>query len=71
MQPAEKDPFDYKLRSKEQVKEEMRYFPPDFEIEFHYKNYTAGDTRLEDNLDNRDRVAKIYFDLRDLRLAPL
>ena len=28
MQPSQKDPFDYKLRSKEEVKEQTKYFPP-------------------------------------------
>lgn len=63
--------------------EEHRLFPPNFEIKAYYKKYSAGDTRPEDNLDNRDRVvssmqlvliclqAKIWVDLRDLGLAPL
>lgn len=33
MQPTESDPFDYKLRSKEEVMEEHRLFPPAFEIQ--------------------------------------
>ena len=56
MTPAYKDPFDYKLRSKEEVKHEFKYFPPDFTIQLLYKNYSAGDTRAEDNLDTRERV---------------
>lgn len=56
MQPAPQDPFDYKLRSKEEVKEEFKYYPVDFNIQVNYKKYTAGDTRSEDNLDNRDRI---------------
>ncbi len=30
MQPTVSDPFDYKLRSKEEVKEHHRFFPPGF-----------------------------------------
>jgi hypothetical protein len=39
----------------------------------HYKRYTAGDTRQNDdnNRDNRERVAKVRLDIRDLKLAPL
>lgn len=36
-----------------------------------YKKYTAGDTRQEDNLDNRERVAKIWVQLNEMGLAPL
>ena len=71
MQPAEKDPFDYKLRAKEEVQEEFKYYPALFQIQVNYKKYAAGDTRAEDNLDNRDRVAKIWVHLRQMGLAPL
>lgn len=67
-----KDPFDYKLRSGAEVAEEMKYFPPNFEIKTGYKKYVAGDTRpTENTYDNRERVAKISLDMRDLKLAPL
>lgn len=67
-----KDPFDYKLRSKHEVAEEFKYMPPEFFIDARYVRYTAGDVRPgEENYDNRERVAKIYLDMRDLRLAPL
>ena len=59
MKPAEKDPFDYKLRSKEEVSEEQKYYPGDFNIQVNYKKYAAGDTRSEDNLDNRDRIVRL------------
>lgn len=36
--------------------EEFKYYPANFKIQASYKGYTAGDTRSEDNLDNRDRV---------------
>jgi hypothetical protein len=51
--------------------EEFKYFAKDFNIQSSYKKYTAGDTRSEDNLDNRDRIAKIWVHLRTLGLAPL
>jgi len=69
-----KDPFDYKLRSKEEVIEEFKMFEIDFPINVNYKRYTAGDVRPTEhvqNRDNRERVAKIRIDIRDLRLAPL
>lgn len=69
--PAVQDPFDYKLRSKEEVKEEFKYYYNGFDIQSTYKKYTAGDTRAEDNLDNRDRVAKIWVQLNEMGLAPL
>ena len=33
MKPAPKDPFDYKLRSKEEVMEEFKYYEEPFPIE--------------------------------------
>ena len=71
MKPAPKDPFDYKLRSKEEVMEEFKYYEEPFDIQAEYTKYTAGDTRMEDNLDTRDRVAKITVNLTDMGLAPL
>jgi Mitochondrial ribosomal subunit protein len=72
MKPAERDPFDYKLRSKEEVAEEFKYYPPNFAINLIYKKYCAGDSRAdEDNLDNRERIAKISVYLPELKLAPL
>jgi hypothetical protein len=71
MKPAEQDLFDYKLRPKDEILEEFKYQPAKFDITANYKKYTAGDTRPEDNLDNRDRVAKIWVHLRDMGLAPL
>lgn len=69
--PAPQDPFDYKLRNKEEVKEEFKYYYDAFDIQGVYKKYTAGDTRTEDNLDNRERVAKIWVQLNEMGLAPL
>lgn len=68
-----RDPFDYQLRTPEEVAEHHKYFPPCFNIQATYKRYTAGDVRInnEDNLDNRERVAKFRLDMRELRLAPL
>jgi hypothetical protein len=40
-------------------------------VQVEYKKYAAGDTRAEDNLDNRERIAKIWVDIRDMKLAPL
>ena len=60
MKPAEKDPFDYQLRSKDEIKEEFKYNPAEFLIQAKYKKYTAGDTRAEDNLDNRDRIVTSF-----------
>ena len=69
----EKDPFDYKLRSKEEVANEFKYYPSEFLVKAQYKRYTAGDMRENDpnNRDNRERVAKIRVDIRQLGLAPL
>lgn len=71
MKPAAQDPFDYKLRSKEEVVEEFKYFNVPFPLQATYIKYAAGDTRMEDNLDNRDRVAKIWVHLNTINLAPL
>lgn len=68
-----RDPFDYKLRSKEEVADDFKHWEPDFPISVCYKRYTAGDTRVDnpENRDNRERVAKIRMDIRTLKLAPL
>lgn len=67
-----RDPFDYKLRPKEEVAEEFRNFPPEFNIIVNYKRYNAGDmSQHKKTMDNRERVAKLRVDIRTLRLAPL
>lgn len=73
MKRKEADPFDYKLRSLAEVKEQMRIFPPDFFMNVETKVYFAGDVRKNNpnNTDDRGRVSRIHFDLRDLNLAPL
>lgn len=67
------DPFDYKLRSLKEVKEQLAFHTPDLHVNASYKRYTAGDYRQgdENNIDDRDRISKLKFDLRDLHLAPL
>lgn len=75
-QTQAKDPFDYPLRSKQEVMDEFKYIPALFDMQVHYKRYTAGDVRPAedervDSYDNRERVAKVFLDIRDLRLAPL
>mmetsp|Transcript_22786 Transcript_22786/g.28213 ORF Transcript_22786/g.28213 Transcript_22786/m.28213 type:complete len:261 (-) Transcript_22786:97-879(-) len=51
----------------------MRFFPADFTLYPEMKKYTAGDYRMNDenNLDDRDRVCKIRFDLKEMNLQPL
>ena len=59
-QPTQNDPFDYQLRSKDEVTHEFKYFnDAAFNVHVQYKKYTAGDTRVEDNLDNRERIVSI------------
>lgn len=70
-QATVKDQFDYKLRTKEEVKNEFKYHNAEFNILSVFKGYTAGNPRLEDNMDTRERVAKIWVDLREMKLAPL
>lgn len=45
MKPAPQDPFDYKLRTKQEVQEEFKYYSPEFPIQANYKKYAAGDLR--------------------------
>ena len=73
MKTQQADPFNYKLRSLPEVQEQMKYFPPNIIFDVEYKRYTAGDYRQNDenNTDDRERVSKIRFDIRDLNLAPL
>jgi hypothetical protein len=61
-QPTNNDPFDYKLRSKKEIIDEFKYLPAEFLVMGAYKKYSAGETRPEDNLDNRERVVSLTFD---------
>lgn len=72
LKKQDRDPFDYKLRTKAEVMEEHKYFVPDFTWRLVFDKYPHGDTREHGNtrIDHRDKVAKIYFDLRDLKLSP-
>lgn len=45
LQKQERDPFDYKLRSKEEIKEQLHYYPPDFSWHIDMKTYPSGDIR--------------------------
>jgi hypothetical protein len=47
---------------------EFKYFAPTIELKANYKRYLAGDTRENnpENLDNRERVSKIFVDIRKL-----
>lgn len=49
------DPFDYKLRTPQEVSDEHKHFPPDFTVEMIYKKYNLGDTSFN-NLDTRERI---------------
>lgn len=74
--PRKADPFDYPLRTKQEVMDQHKFFPPNFRINMIYKRYTATDKRehkdhMTQNMDDRERVAKITFDLRELGLQPL
>ena len=71
--PPRRNPFDYILRTKEEVMQEFKYFAPEIPLKANYKRYLSGDVRENkaDNLDNRERVAKVFIDIRDLKFAPL
>ena len=73
MQFKKPDPFNYKLRSPDEIREQMKYYPPKFTLFAEYKRYTAGDYREghPNNTDDRDRVSKITGNLREFNLAPL
>ena len=45
MKATDNDPFDYKLRSKEEIKEQLKYFPPEYQMEviYRHKNTFADD----------------------------
>ena len=51
--------------------EEFKYYEEPFNLQAEYKKYTAGDLRMEDNLDTRERVAKISVNMKDMGFAPL
>jgi len=66
------DPFDYPLRSKQEVMEEQKYFVPDFEWRLNFNKFPSDDQRENQptRVDFRDTCAKVYFDFRDLGLSP-
>jgi hypothetical protein len=69
-----RDPFDYPLRSKAEVVKEFEMNNPTIYMHAQYNDYAGGDLRPESNpanMDNRHRVSKLYFDIRNFRLAPL
>lgn len=51
----------------------MKYYPPTFGMDAHYKRYTGGDYRQNDdnNLDDRERVSKITFDIKEMNFQYL
>lgn len=73
IQTKQADPFNYRLRSREEVESQMKYYPPTFGMDAHYKRYTGGDYRQNDdnNLDDRERVSKITFDIKEMNFQYL
>ena len=72
LKKQDRDPFDYQLRSKAEVQEDQKYFPPDFQWIMQFDKYPSGDTRehVSQRIDHRDKKAKIFFDMRDMNLSP-
>ena len=72
LKKQESDPFDYKLRTKEEVMLDHKYFPPTFTWNNEINIYPSGDVRKHGNtrIDHRDKQAKINFDLRHLLFTP-
>lgn len=67
-----RDPFEYPLRSKAEVQEEQKYFPPDFQWRVSLSRYPAGDIRENEpgRVDHRDKKARFDFDFADMGLSP-
>lgn len=65
------DPFNYPLRSPEEIKEDKRLNPPDFVVTVWLSNHYDGDSRTHSNIDYRSSVAKINFYLTDMKLSTL
>jgi len=72
LRKQDRDPFDYQLRSKQELQEEQKYFPPDFFWEVELNKYPAGDVREHGNtrIDHRDKVCKLHFDMGAMGLSP-
>ena len=72
LKKQERDPFDYKLRNLEEMKEEQKYFPPDFLWRVEFSKYPSGDVREhgKTRTDHRDKVCKFYFDMGAMKLSP-
>ena len=45
LKKQDRDPFDYQLRSKAEVQEEQKYYPPDFKFMLQFDKYPSGDVR--------------------------
>ena len=45
LQKQKRDPFDYPLRSKAEVMEEQKYFPPDFMMKLEFNKFPSDDNR--------------------------
>ena len=53
-----KDPFDYKLRSKEEVMEDFKNNPPDFELKLTVKEMTMA---YNESVKDRNRKVKLFI----------
>lgn len=72
LKKQDRDPFAYQLRSKEEVAEDHKLFPPTFQWQAQMSMYPSGDIREneEDRLDHRDKKAKMVFDMSKMGLSP-
>jgi len=60
-QIIEKDPFEYKLRSKEELRKEFEEYPPDFPIKVILVNYPKDKHYATADRSRRVIVLKIKF----------
>lgn len=65
-----RDPFDYRLRTRAEVEEEKRVNPPIAVGRLEVRNYSDNDPGLR-HIDFRDSVVRMTIDMRNWHLTPL
>ena len=66
LKKTEKDPFDYKLRSKEEVRKYIKENPPCFNVNFEIKKYPNEDRVYQ----YMSRIVRMTMEYKDLNFTP-
>ena len=70
--PNERDEFNYKLRTKEEIYKDIKENPRDLKINIWKKNYLNYKQKSMSRVnDNREEVCKLSIKVASMKLAPL